>query len=98
MSNQKQLQFETASALLKNYSRYEVEFEKGEGAYLYDVNGRKYLDFLSGIAVTGFGHNHPLITSAVKDQAEKLFHVSNLFQSSPQELLAEKLVNQSGLG
>ena len=97
MSNQKQLQFETASALLKNYSRYEVEFEKGEGAYLYDINGKKYLDFLSGIAVTGFGHNHPLIINAVKEQAEKLFHVSNLFQSSPQEALAEKLVNQSGL-
>jgi acetylornithine/N-succinyldiaminopimelate aminotransferase len=97
LSNQKQLQFETASALLKNYSRYEVEFEKGEGAYLYDINGKKYLDFLSGIAVTGFGHNHPLIINAVKEQAEKLFHVSNLFQSSPQEALAEKLVNQSGL-
>ena len=97
MSNQKQLQFETASALLKNYSRYEVEFERGVGAYLYDINGKKYLDFLSGIAVTGFGHNHPMITSAVKEQAEKLFHVSNLFQSSPQEILAEKLINFSGL-
>ena len=97
MSNQKQLQFETSSALLKNYSRYEVEFVKGEGAYLFDSNGKKYLDFLSGIAVTGFGHNHPLITNAVKEQAEKLFHVSNLFQSSDQEALAEKLVNHSGL-
>ncbi|MEJ2614413.1 MAG: aspartate aminotransferase family protein [Ignavibacteriaceae bacterium] len=97
MSNQKQLQFETASALLKNYSRYEVEFERGEGAYLYDTNGKKYLDLLSGIAVTGFGHNHPKITNAVKEQAEKLFHVSNLFQSSHQEILAEKLVNSSGL-
>ena len=97
MSNQKQSQFDTASALLKNYSRYEVEFERGEGAYLYDVNGKKYLDFLSGIAVTGFGHNHPLITNAVKEQAEKLFHVSNLFQSSQQEILAGKLVNASGL-
>ena len=97
MSNQKQLQFETSSALLKNYSRYEVEFVKGEGAYLFDTNGKKYLDFLSGIAVTGFGHNHPLITNAVKDQAEKLFHVSNLFLSSGQEILAEKLVNHSGL-
>jgi acetylornithine/N-succinyldiaminopimelate aminotransferase len=95
--NQKQLQFETSSPLLKNYSRYDVEFVKGEGAYLFDTNGKKYLDFLSGIAVTGFGHNHPLITNAVKEQAEKLFHVSNLFQSSGQELLAEKLVNHSGL-
>jgi len=91
------LQFETASALLKNYSRYEVEFEKGDGAYLYDINGKKYLDFLSGIAVTGFGHNHPQITNAVKEQVEKLFHVSNLFQSSHQQILAEKLVNSSGL-
>ena len=97
MSNQKQLQFETSSALLKNYSRYEIDFIKGEGAYLFDANGKKYLDFLSGIAVTGFGHNHPLITTAVKEQAEKLFHVSNLFQSSLQESLAEKLLNHSGL-
>ena len=97
MSNQKQLQFETSSALLKNYSRYEIDFTKGEGAYLFDANGKKYLDFLSGIAVTGFGHNHPLITNAVKEQAEKLFHISNLFQSSLQESLAEKLVNHSGL-
>ena len=97
MSNQKQLQFETSPALLKNYSRYEVEFVNGEGAYLFDNKGKKYLDFLSGIAVTGFGHNNPLIVNAVKNQAEKFFHVSNLFQSSPQESLAEKLVIHSGL-
>jgi acetylornithine/N-succinyldiaminopimelate aminotransferase len=97
LSNQKQLQSETSSALLKNYSRYEVEFVKGDGAYLFDSNGKKYLDFLSGIAVTGFGHNSPLIVNAVKGQAEKLFHVSNLFQSSSQESLAEKLANASGL-
>ncbi len=97
MSKQKQLQFETSSALLKNYSRHEVEFERGEGVYLYDNNGKKYLDFLSGIAVTGFGHNHPQIICAVKEQVEKLFHVSNLFQSTPQEKLAEKLVTSTGL-
>jgi acetylornithine/N-succinyldiaminopimelate aminotransferase len=97
LSNQKQLQSETTSPLLKNYSRYEVEFVNGDGAYLFDSNGKKYLDFLSGIAVTGFGHSNPLIVKAVKDQAEKLFHVSNLFQSSLQESLAEKLANTSGL-
>ncbi|MEI7811070.1 MAG: acetylornithine transaminase [Ignavibacteria bacterium] len=84
-------------ALLQNYARYEVEFVKGEGAYLYDTNDKKYYDFLSGIAVTGFGHNHPVIKAAVEEQLNKLWHVSNLFESTPQEELAKKLVRSSGL-
>lgn len=83
--------------LLKNYSRIPVEFAKGEGAYLFDTDGKKYLDFLSGIAVTGFGHNHPVIKSAVEDQLDKLWHVSNLFEAGQQELLAQKLADRSGL-
>lgn len=88
---------EYKSALLKNYSRYPVEFERGEGAYLYDTTGRKYLDFLSGIAVTGFGHNHPVIKSTVIDQLNKLWHTSNLFSSSLQEELAKELAERSSL-
>ena len=88
---------EKETALLKNYSRYNIEFIKGEGAYLFDKNGKGYLDFLCGIAVTSFGHCHNKIKSAVEDQVNKFWHVSNLFESSPQELLAEKLAEKSGL-
>ncbi|MGE5458415.1 MAG: acetylornithine transaminase [Methanococcaceae archaeon] len=84
-------------ALLQNYKRYAVEFERGDGAYLYDSNGKKYLDFLSGIAVTGFGHNHPVIKGAVEKQLNKVWHVSNLFESSGQEKLAEELTARTGL-
>ncbi|MGE5497370.1 MAG: aspartate aminotransferase family protein [Syntrophothermus sp.] len=85
-------------ALLGNYSRYHVEFASGDGAYLYDKEGNRYLDFLSGIAVTGFGHNNYTIKMAVEDQLNKLWHVSNLFEASGQEELAQKLVSKTGLG
>lgn len=95
MSNQAQLLSE--SALLKNYSRHNIEFIKGEGAYLFDKNGKQYLDFLCGIAVTGFGHNHPKIKEAVQKQIDNFWHVSNLFKSTQQEILAEKLASLSSL-
>lgn len=85
-------------ALLGNYARYQVEFASGDGAYLYDKEGNRYLDFLSGIAVTGFGHNNYTIKLAVEDQLNKLWHVSNLFEASGQEELAQKLVSRTGLG
>ncbi len=85
------------SHLLNTYNRYNVEFIKGEGAYLYDRNGKEYLDFLCGIAVTGFGHNHPEIKSAALKQLNDYWHVSNLFQSSGQNELADKLSERSGL-
>jgi len=85
------------NALLKNYNRYPVEFVKGKGSILYDKNGKEYLDFLSGIAVTGFGHQHPTITDAANKQLSKLWHVSNLFESTPQEELAEKLTKTTGM-
>lgn len=74
-----------------------MEFAKGMGAYLWDTKGKKYLDFLSGIAVTGFGHNHPVIKKAVEVQLNNLWHVSNLFEASGQETLAQKLAVKSGL-
>ena len=102
--NQKQLQSEfpisirqSPSALLKNYVRYDIEFTSGKGAYLFDNSGNTYLDFLSGIAVTGFGHGHPAIQRAAAEQLKKIWHTSNLFQSTGQEELARKLVEHSGL-
>lgn len=85
------------SALLQNYARYDVEFVKGDGFKLYDTEGKEYIDFLSGIAVTGFGHNHPEIKAAVHAQVDKLWHTSNLFQSSGQEALAQKLAEKANL-
>ena len=85
------------SSLLNNYSRYPVEFVEGKGARLFDSEGNSYLDFLSGIAVTGFGHNHLEITEAAKKQFNKLWHVSNLFEASQQEEIAEKLTIATGL-
>jgi predicted acetylornithine/succinylornithine family transaminase len=85
------------SGLLNTYSRYPVEFVSGSGPFLYDVNGKEYIDFLCGIAVTGFGHNHPAIKSAVLKQINSFWHVSNLFTSTPQQELAVKLAERSGL-
>ncbi len=83
--------------LLQNYSRYFVEFTKGEGFNLYDTDGKEYLDFLSGIAVTSFGHNNAAIKEAVLNQVNNLWHVSNLFTSSPQEEAAKQLAEKAGL-
>jgi predicted acetylornithine/succinylornithine family transaminase len=86
-----------SSALLKTYNRYPVEFDKGNGALLYDKNGKEYLDFLCGIAVTGFGHNNSEIKDAVLQQINSYWHVSNLFEASGQVNLANKLAARSGL-
>lgn len=83
--------------LMKNVGRLPVVFSHGTGAKLYDVNGREYLDFLSGIAVHAVGHSHPAVVAALKKQAEKIIHVSNFFCLEEQILLAEKLTALSGL-
>lgn len=69
------------------------EFVRGEGAYLYTQDGEKYLDFIAGIAVNGFGHCHPKIVGAVKEQADKLWHLSNMFRIQGQYELSEKYCN-----
>jgi acetylornithine/N-succinyldiaminopimelate aminotransferase len=79
-------------AVLPTYARYDVVFEKGEGAYLTATDGRRYLDFASGIAVTVLGHSHPHLVTALIEQGQKLWHVSNLFRIAGQERLAERLV------
>lgn len=84
-----------ATALMGNYARSDYSFERGEGAYLFDQAGRRYLDFACGIAVTGLGHAHPHVVKALNEQAAKLWHVSNLYQIEPQIKLAERLVAHS---
>jgi acetylornithine aminotransferase len=75
----------------------DVTFDHGEGAVLWDTNGKQYLDALSGIAVCGLGHAHPAVTSAIAEQAAKLVHTSNLYQIANQQLLADELCRISGL-
>ena len=79
-------------AVLPTYARNELAFDRGEGAYLFATNGRKYLDFASGIAVTGLGHSHPHLVKTLIEQGQKLWHCSNLFQIPEQQRLAERLV------
>ncbi len=81
--------------VMPTYGRWDVAVDHGEGCYLYATDGRKFLDFTSGIAVTALGHCHPSLIEAVTAQAKKLWHVSNLFQIPGQQKLAERLVANS---
>ncbi|WP_457640637.1 acetylornithine/succinylornithine family transaminase [Persephonella sp.] len=81
--------------LIGNYARYPVSFVKGEGVYLYDDKGRRYIDMLAGIAVNTLGYNHPAITEAICNQARQIIHVSNLFYIQPQIEVAKILVENS---
>ncbi|MBC7927304.1 MAG: aspartate aminotransferase family protein [Bryobacteraceae bacterium] len=83
--------------LLQHYARYPVVLSHGKGAYLWDTDGRKYLDFISGIGVNALGHNHPRMTKIVRDQAAKLIHTSNLYYHEYQGPLAQRLAQTSGL-
>ena len=82
-------------ALMNTYARSELAFERGEGAYLITAEGRRYLDFASGIAVTALGHSHPHLVKTLTEQAQKLWHVSNLYRIPDQERLADRLVANS---
>jgi len=81
--------------VMPTYARYDLAFERGEGAYLFATDGRRYLDFASGIAVTALGHAHPHLVAALKEQGEKLWHCSNLYRIPGQERLAKRLVDAS---
>ena len=85
------------SALMQTYARLPVTFSHGEGVYLYDSEGRRYLDGISGIAVNGLGHAHPAVTRAIREQADKLVHTSNLYRIESQEQLAAALADVSGM-
>ncbi len=80
---------------MPTYQRAEIAFERGEGAYLYAVDGRRYLDFASGIAVTALGHAHPHLVAALTEQAKKVWHLSNLYTIPGQQRLAERLTAAS---
>jgi len=87
----------SSNTLMNTYARLPVTFSHGEGSWLWDDKGNKYLDALSGIAVCGLGHAHPAIAAAISDQASKLIHTSNLYGVATQQQLADKLVELSGL-
>ncbi len=85
------------SHLMNNYGRLPISFDHGQGVWLWDKEGNKYLDALAGIAVNSVGHAHPRLVRAISDQAAKLIHCSNYFNIDLQEQVAEKLVEHSGL-
>jgi len=86
----------TRSVLLPTYARLDVTFVSGDGAWLVDDGGKRYLDLLGGIAVVGLGHRHPAPLAAAHAQLERLWHVSNLFFTEPMQELAEKLSSRFG--
>ena len=83
--------------LMNTYMRQPVTFVKGEGVWLWDDKGEKYLDALAGVAVNGLGHAHPKLVRAISEQAAKLIHVSNIYQIAEQAALADKLCEISGM-
>jgi acetylornithine/N-succinyldiaminopimelate aminotransferase len=83
--------------LLQNYSRYPLVLDRGEGCYVYDVDGKRYLDFIAGIGVNALGHAHPRIVQVIREQAGLLIHSSNLYYHRYQGALAKKLAEVSGL-
>ena len=83
--------------ILHTYNRFPVVFEKGDGVYLYDVEGRKYLDFAAGIAVNALGYNHPAFTRALQEQSQKLIHVSNLYYHVPMIEAGRRVLGISGM-
>ena len=83
------------SALAKNYNRRKIAFRRGKGSFLYSTNGKKYLDFVQGIAVNSLGHANPYLIKALNKQAKKLWHVSNSFIIPEGEKLARRLTQKT---
>jgi acetylornithine/N-succinyldiaminopimelate aminotransferase len=83
--------------VMNTYARLPVAFERGEGSWLWDANGKRYLDAMAGVAVCGLGHGHPRYVAALREQAGKLVHTSNLYQITLQEKLADRLAAISGM-
>ena len=83
------------SALAKNYNRRPISFKYGKGSFLYSTNGKKYLDFVQGIAVNSLGHANPYLIKAVNKQSKKLWHVSNAFIIPEGEKLAKRLAKKT---
>ena len=85
------------SHVMNTYARLPVAFEHGEGAWLWDGHGKRYLDTLAGVAVCGLGHAHPRLTAALADQVGKLIHTSNIYQIALQETLGDRIAAISGM-
>ncbi len=83
------------SHLFNTYARWDLELVSGKGTKVVDVHGKEYLDFTSGIGVCNLGHCHPTVVKSVQEQLNKLWHTSNLFQSSLQEQVAGQLTENS---
>ena len=83
--------------LMQTYNRYPVVLARGKGVFLYDLEGRRYLDFVAGLGVNALGHAHPRIVKIIREQAARAIHLSNLYYNEYQGLLAEKLCGLSGL-
>ena len=81
--------------LIPTYTRPAIVLDKGEGMKVWDLEGKRYYDFIGGIAVNVLGYSHPKLVQAIKEQAERLIHCSNLYYSEPQVILAERLVDLS---
>ena len=97
MSNMNQKMEAAEKVLLHTYNRSEVVFDHGKGVYLYDTDGNEYLDFAAGIAVCSLGYANETYNTALKNQVDKLLHVSNLFYNEPVTDAAEKLIQVSGM-
>lgn len=96
MSTNAQLASRWENLMIANYGTPKIAFTHGEGSYLFDVEGKKYLDLLGGIAVSVLGHSHPKIVDAIISQSKRLLHTSNLYLHSGELELAEKLISQFG--
>src|SRR6202007_3414444 len=83
--------------LLGTYNRYPIVLTRGKGVFIFDIDDRRYLDFVSGLGVNALGHAHPRIVKTIREQAAKLIHISNLYYNEYQGRLAERLCQLSGL-
>src|SRR5215467_12679946 len=83
--------------LLPTYNRYPLAIERGKGVYVFDFEGRKYLDLVAGLGVNALGHAHPRIVKVIREQAAKVIHLSNLYYNEYQGRLAERLCQLSGM-
>src|SRR5512140_1990947 len=83
--------------LLQTYNRYPIVLTRGKGVFLYDIEEKRYLDFVAGLGVNALGHAHPRIVKTIRDQAAKVIHLSNLYYNEYQGQLAERLCKLSGL-
>ena len=97
MSKMNQKMDKAEEALLHTYNRFPVVFDHGKGVYLYDTDGKEYLDFAAGIAVSALGYGDETYTNSLKNQVDKLLHVSNLYYTEPTTAAAEKLLKASGM-